>query len=100
LPSKGKGKKIIELRKLCGDHRTVPSAYKLKEVIKTGTHSQVTSQVAEVWKGKYKDGQVALKIFRIPPNDPKFQRIKKVCLFRGQEGHTNGHRSNSAKRWY
>jgi hypothetical protein len=35
-PSKSKGQSIIELRKLCGKHRTVPTSYKLEGVEKEG----------------------------------------------------------------
>lgn len=63
--SRPKGKSIIELRKLCGHHRTVPTSYELDGVTKEGEIPQRTTQVIEIWKGRYGGGLVALKVLRV-----------------------------------
>jgi len=79
--SKSKGKSIIELRKLCGKHRTVPTAYKLDGVEKEGECAQHNSKT-QIWKGRYKGDVVALKILRLPQEDPSIQRIESVSKSR------------------
>jgi hypothetical protein len=87
-----KGQRIIELRKLCGKHRTVPTSYKLEgvekggerageegdDVEKEGKVAQHNSKVTEIWKGRYKGEVVALKVIRVPQDDPYIQRTKSV----------------------
>jgi len=69
---------MIELRKLCGKHRTVPTSYRLEGVKKEGEYAQHISKATEVWKGRYKGEVVALKILRLPRDDPYIQRAKSV----------------------
>lgn len=58
---------IVELLKLCGDWRTVPTSYKLGSVVKEAQHRvSITSPGAVIWKGKYKEEEVALKNPRVP----------------------------------
>jgi len=71
---------MIELRKLCGKHRTIPTSYKLEGVNKEGEYAQRISKATEIWKGRYKDEVVALKILRLPRDDPYIQRVKsRLC---------------------
>ena len=75
-----KGKRIIELWKLCGDHHTVPTPYKLESVVKRGEHPQRISKVTEIWKGVYRDEVVALKVLRVPQDNPHAQRTRRVSM--------------------
>lgn len=43
-----------------------------------GVYAQHTSQVAELWKGMYNDEVVALKIFRVPQDDPQIPSVESV----------------------
>lgn len=81
-----KGKTVIELRRLCGHHRTVPNSYKLEGVVKEGTCAQRISQVTEIWKGRYNGEVVALKVLRVPRDDPHVQRTKSVSTSRRSGG--------------
>ncbi|KAF9650321.1 kinase-like protein [Thelephora ganbajun] len=76
--SKSKGKTTIELRRLCGRHCTVPTSYKLADVVKEGDCAQRNSRVAEIWKGRYRDAVVALKVLRVSQDDPHMQRTKSL----------------------
>ncbi|KAF9789185.1 kinase-like domain-containing protein [Thelephora terrestris] len=64
--AKSKGKTTIELRRLCGHHHTVPTAYKLEGVVEQGTCAQRASHVTEIWKGEYNGEEVALKVLGVP----------------------------------
>ena len=77
---RSKGKAIVELRRLCGHHRIVPALYKLEGVTKEGDCAQRISQVTEIWKGRYNDEVVALKVLRVPRDDPHVQRTKSVSM--------------------
>jgi len=48
--------------------------------MKEGDCAQRISQVTEVWKGRYKDEVVALKVLRVPRDDPQVQRTKSVSM--------------------
>lgn len=76
--SGSKGQMIIELRKLCGKHRLVPTSYKLEGVEREGERAQRNSKVTEIWKGKCNGEVVALKVLRVPRDDPQVQRTKTV----------------------
>ncbi|KAF9789186.1 kinase-like domain-containing protein [Thelephora terrestris] len=78
---------IIELRRLCGHHLTVPTAYKLEGVEEEGDEAQSNSLVTEICKGRYNGGVVALKVLGVPQlrrrtgqcdlrNDPEVQAAK------------------------
>jgi len=80
-----KGNITIELRKLCGKHHIVPKSYKLEGVVKEGElpqHRQPTGMI-EIWKGRYNDEAVALKVLRVPPGDPQIRGIKSVSTLFG-----------------
>ena len=66
---------------LCGRHLTVPTTYTLKDVVKEGDRPQCISQVTEIWKGRYNDEAVALKILRVPRDD-HVQRNKSASIGR------------------
>ena len=67
--ARSKWSTIIQLRSLCGRHLTVPTSYKLEDVVKEGDRPQCISQVTEIWKGRYNDEAVALKVLRVPRDD-------------------------------
>ena len=46
--------------------------------MKEGGRAQRISQVTEIWKGRYNDGVVALKILRVPRDDPHVHETKSV----------------------
>jgi len=75
-----RGKATIELRKLCGHHSIIPTSYKLEGVVKQGELPQYRhpTGVTEVWKGRYNGGVVALKVLRVPLDDPLMRGIKSV----------------------
>ena len=83
---KMKGKTLIELRRLCGHHRIVPNSYKLGGVVKEGYSAQQISRVIEIWKGRYDGDVVALKVLRVPRDDPHIQRTKSVSTSRRSGG--------------
>jgi len=78
-----------ELRRLCDHHHTIPTSYKLEGVGREGGHPQHTSQVIEIWKGRYKDKVVALKILKVSRQDPHllaFARVSVLPHDPGEEG--------------
>ena len=103
--AKSKGPSIIKLRKLCGKHRTVPISYKLEGVEKEGDHPQNISKAktTEIWKGRYKGGEVALKVLKVPRDDPQIQRAKSVSgscdLRRVACRRSDGWHSGFARKW-
>jgi len=50
--------------------------------MREGDYSQHISQVIEIWKGRYKDKVVALKVFKVSPQDPQISAFKKVSTLR------------------
>ena len=78
-----KGKLIIELRRLCGRHHTVPKLYKLEGITKEEERAQFNSQIAEIWKGRHNGEVVALKVLRAPRED--LLRTKTVSVLRSPE---------------
>ena len=46
--------------------------------MKEGGRAQRISQVTEIWKGRYNDEVVALKILRVPRDDPHVHETKSV----------------------
>ena len=71
---------VIELRRLCGKHRIVPKSYKLEGVEREGRHPQHLSQVTEIWKGAWDGKVVALKVLRVPQDNPGLQGTKSVSM--------------------
>ena len=72
---------IIELLELCGRWCTVPRSYTLQGVVKEGQYAQHVSQTTEIWKGRYKEGYVALKILRGLRDDPLSHKAQSVSAF-------------------
>lgn len=83
---KSRTKTVIELRRLCGHHRTVPNLYKLEGVVKEGDCAQRISQATETWKGRYNGEVVALEVLRVPRDHPHLQQTKSVSPSRCSEG--------------
>jgi len=48
--------------------------------VREGDYSQRISQVIEIWKGRYKDEAVALKVFKVSHHDPQLSAFKKVSM--------------------
>jgi len=67
-----------KLRDLCGTHHTVPRLYKLEGVTREGDRPNRTSKAADIWKGRYNGKVVALKVLRLPRDDPRLQKTKRV----------------------
>jgi len=55
--------------------------YELKGVVREGDYSQRISHVIEIWKGRYKDEMVALKVFNVSPHNPQISAFKRVSMF-------------------
>ena len=76
-----------ELRELCCHHHTIPTSYKLEGIVREGEHSQHISEVIEIWKGRYQDEVVALKVLKVPHQGPHILGFKRVSMSRDpQEG--------------
>ena len=50
----------------------------LRGVVREGDHSQHISEVIEIWKGRYKDEVVALRVFKLSNQDPDTPALKSV----------------------
>ena len=50
--------------------------------MKEGKRAKYTSQTTEIWKGKYSEEGVAIKILRVYRDDPLAQRVKSVSALR------------------
>jgi len=71
---------------LCHDYGTVPTSYKLEGVVREGDYCLHISQVIKIWKGRYGDEVVALKVFKVPRQDPHILEFKRVSTSRGSLG--------------
>ena len=69
---------ITELRMWCEIYCTVPTSYKLEDVVREGDHPQHISQETEIWKGRHKDEVVALKVPRAPHEGFDTSELKSV----------------------
>ena len=78
-------KDTIELRTWCDTYRTVPTSYKLEGVVKEGGYSERISQETEIWKGRYKDEVVALKVPRVSRQGFDVLELKSVSTQRDPE---------------
>ena len=76
----------IELRRLCHNYSTVPTSYKLGSVVREGDYSLRISQVIEILKGRYGDEAVALKVLKVPRQDPRIFGFKRVSTSCGSPG--------------
>lgn len=70
--------RTAHLRDLCGLYGTVPTSYKLEGIVKEGNTPQCTSEVTEVWKGRYNGKLVAIKVIVAPQDDHRRQSLKSV----------------------
>ena len=74
------------LRKLCGHLGILPTQYDLSQrspdsddaLIVVSEHSVARGGFADVWLGRYRGQQVAIKEFRIWKDD-NVEKIRKVC---------------------
>jgi len=72
------GEKIwTDLSRLCKRRGIIPTPYNLEGVVREGNHSQRICQGVEIWKGRYRDEAVALKVMKVSRQDPH------VLAFRG-----------------
>ena len=71
---------------MCGSYRTLPTLYKLEDVVKEGDRPQRISNTAEIWKGRYKDEAVMLKILRVSRQDPHILGLKSVSMLHAPLG--------------
>ena len=80
-------------------------SYKLEGVEKEGDNAQHISKAktTEIWKGRYKDEVVALKVLRVPRDDPHIQRAKSVSgpcdLQRVTCRRSDGWHSDFVRKW-
>ena len=54
--------------------------------MKEGNHAQHITVVTEIWKGRYNNEVVALKILRMARDDPQIQRTKSVSVSHDSPG--------------
>jgi len=66
---------------LCGTHDTVPTSYELEGVMREGDYRLRISRVIEIWKGRYKDESVALKVLK-SRRGPHTSQFKEVSMSR------------------
>jgi len=84
---------------LCGQNRTVPTRYKLEGGVREGDYSQRISRVIEIWKGRYKDGMVALKVLNVSLQDPHILTFKRVSMPHGSPVEGSHCRSHVRQRF-
>ena len=48
--------------------------------MKEGDNPQHRTLMTEIWKGRYNNEVIALKILRVPRDDPQIQRTKSVSV--------------------
>ena len=73
-------KDYTELQRLCGRHRTVPTQYNLGGITREGDVSKRISKVIEIWKGRYNDEVVALKVLKVSLQDPHILAFTSVSV--------------------
>ena len=52
--------------------------------MREGDHSKHITQAIEVWKGRYKDEVVALKVFKVPRRGPHTLEFQSVSMPRSE----------------
>ena len=50
--------------------------------MKEGHHAQHVSPVTEIWKGRYNEKEVALKLIRVHRDDPQAEIVQSVSMSR------------------
>ena len=73
-----RGKRYNELLKFCTRWHTVPVSYELDDVVTKGAHAQQVSRVTEIWEGVHDGHVVALKVLRLPQDDPDIKTAQEV----------------------
>jgi len=72
LPNNLKGVAFGILRRLCGRFRRLPRSYLIEEGLSTeGEIPFSTRGFTTLWKGRWSDGRVAIKMLRLGPDDNK-----------------------------
>ena len=64
----------------CYSDRTIPTSYNLEGVVREGDHSQRISKMIELWKGRYNDKAVTLKVLKVSLQDPHILTFKSVSM--------------------
>ena len=80
------GKSTAQLLELCAHRRTIPTSYKLEGVVRERDHSKRILQVVAIWKGRYKDEVVALKVIKVSRQDPHVLAFTSVSTPRDPRG--------------
>ncbi|KAI0938512.1 hypothetical protein AcV5_000179 [Taiwanofungus camphoratus] len=72
---------LSTLRKLCSRTGLLPSSTILprSDLQKEGEHPEAYGGFADVWRGRYRDKEVALKVFRLSPRDEPSRIYKTFC---------------------
>ena len=50
--------------------------------MKEGDHAQHVTPVTEIWKGRYNEREVALKLIRVHRDDPQAETVQSVSASR------------------
>jgi len=74
---------IIELRRLCGRRGAVPPSCTLNGVVKEEGKARHISRVTEIWKGRYGNKAVALKVPVVQGWHHGWDVIEWVCRVMG-----------------
>jgi len=74
--------------------------------VRDGSHSRRISQIIEIWRGRYKDEVVALRVFKVSRQDPHVLAFVSVSMPRDPLGDgvaccwPDRRRSGFAGKWY
>jgi len=74
---------IIELRRFCGNRRAVPPSYTLNGVVKGEDKARHISEATEIWKGRYGNKAVALKVPVVQDWHDEWDVLEWVCRMMG-----------------
>ena len=66
--------------------------------MKEGSLAQHNSPVIEIWKGRYKGEEVALKVLRVDRGRADIPRIRGVSVSRSSQSVSDRHGSGSARK--
>jgi len=76
---------VIELRRFCGNRRAVPPSYTLNDVVKEEDKARHISEETEIWKGRYGNKVVALKVPVVEDWYHEWHITRWVCRVMGVE---------------
>lgn len=79
LPLEVREKCLVYLPMICGSQTLIPSSLKIPLCCDMMKTPQCRGGVADVWKGKHDDQEVAAKVFRAPATND-FEGIRRVGL--------------------